>query len=306
MSVLLRFINLSRPQLRSLQRERFVGTSTPFSRARLPVSVATPGAVKKNVNVHISKSKTDARGLCDAVHDAKSSRESWELLWAMRDSRSRWSDLRPIADEARGSPPQTLLQRLVVAGFTEPLQTLLEFGVSTHRKDESGKTALHMAVEEGRPDIVQLLLQFGHAQVDSRDAEGKTPLHYAAARNNEKLSKLLMCHGAHPKDEDCTEKTAIQCATDDQILKNMESHVNTTNEALARVGKVVRKKKSMPIGAELSADIVAPKLVMTPVGYCPVDADGKVIQLKRGIRYAKRRQAPSSPNGKVNWYAPRG
>jgi len=303
MSVLLRFINLSRPTFRSLQQERFVGTSTTFSRARLPIAVATPG---KHVNLHISKSKADARGLCDAVHNAGSSRESWELLWAMKDSTSKWSDLRPIADEFRGSPPQTILQRFVVAGFTEPLKTLLEFGVSMQRKDESGKTVLHMAVEQGRLDIVELLLKFGHAQVDPRDAEGKTPLHYAAARNDETLSKLLMSFGANPKHEDCTEKTALEGATDEKVLKMFEHHVSMTTKALFRVAKVVRRRKIQPFGAELSADIVAPKLMMTPVGYCPVDADGKVIQLKRGIRYAKRRQAPSSPKCRVNWYSPRG
>ena len=36
------------------------------------------------------------------------------------------------------------------------------------------------------------------------------------------------------------------------------------------------------------------------VGYCP-EEDGKVVQLPRGIRYAKKRKGPSAPSGKVNW-----
>ena len=36
------------------------------------------------------------------------------------------------------------------------------------------------------------------------------------------------------------------------------------------------------------------------VGYCP-EEDGKVVQLPRGIRYAKKRKGPSAPRGKVNW-----
>lgn len=306
MSVLLRFTSLSRLALRGLQHARCVGTSTPFSRARLPTAVTAPGAVGKHVNIHISKAKADARGLCDAVHGAKSSKESWELLWAMKDSTSRWSDLRPIADEFRGSPPQTLLQRFAVAGFTEPLKSLLEFGVSTKQKDEDGKSALHLAVEHGRRDIVQLLLKLGRAQVDARDAEGKTPLHYAAARNDKNISKLLMNYGAHPTHEDRTEKMARESAADEAVLEKMDAHVKNLKHGLSRVREVVRKKKILPAGAELPADIVAPKLVMTPVGYCPLDADGNVIKLKRGIRYAKRRQAPSSPKCRVNWYAIRG
>merc|ERR1711865_409166 len=52
--------------------------------------------------------------------------------------------------------------------------------------------------------------------------------------------------------------------------------------------------------------LVAPKLVLTPTGYCPVDEKGKVIQMSRGIRMAKSRQMPSDPTRHVNWYAPRG
>ena len=45
---------------------------------------------------------------------------------------------------------------------------------------------------------------------------------------------------------------------------------------------------------------------VTEIGYCPVNDDGEVYQLKRGVRFAKRRQGPSAPRGKVNWHLGRG
>merc|ERR1712087_578003 len=52
------------------------------------------------------------------------------------------------------------------------------------------------------------------------------------------------------------------------------------------------------LGAELPAHIVAPELVLTPVGHCPKEG-GKVKQLPRGIRNNTRRSAPTSPSCKV-------
>lgn len=37
-----------------------------------------------------------------------------------------------------------------------------------------------------------------------------------------------------------------------------------------------------------------------------LQVDGEVVQLKRGIRFAKRRKGPSAPRCKVNWYSARG
>merc|ERR1711865_552820 len=118
-------------------------------------------------------------------------------------------------------------------------------------------------------------------------------------------------YGGDPKHTDVFERTSIDAATSALRGKKGRLHEMMTDSVAKRkkgfhqVGQVLTEK-TMPMGVQLAADVVAPKLVMTPVGYCPLDADGKVIALKRGIRFAKRRQAPSSPAGRVNWYAPRG
>jgi hypothetical protein len=191
------------------------------------------------------------------------------------------------------------------------LKSLLEFGVSVQIKDEEGKTALHLAAEQNHIRIVKLLLKFGRARPDVRDAQGRTPLHIAAERNLKTISKMLMNHGGDPRAENGSEETAIDVAKGalggrkGKLQELMHGSVEKKAKGFGKIGEVLRSK-TMPMGAMLPADVVAPKLVMTPVGYCPLDADGKVIQLKRGIRFAKRRQAPSSPNCRVNWYAPRG
>ena len=43
-------------------------------------------------------------------------------------------------------------------------------------------------------------------------------------------------------------------------------------------------------------------LSSSQIGYCPLDDDGQVIQLKRGIRSeARKRKGPSAPRGLVKW-----
>eukprot|EP00434_Breviolum_minutum_P000393 symbB.v1.2.000333.t1/scaffold22.1/size431876/1 len=83
------------------------------------------------------------------------------------------------------------------------------------------------------------------------------------------------------------------------VLVTLSIYSTSSYRVLARIN-TVRYFKAL--GTELPSHIVAPKLVLTPVGYCP-EEDGKVVQLTRGIRYAKKRKGPSAPRGKVNWYA---
>lgn len=270
--------------------------------------------------------KDDPRAICRKVHDAVSrgaAQESLALLWALQDSAPRWAAVRPVADESYGVPPRTLLQSFAAAGFDTPLKKLLDLGVSVQQKDEDGKTALHLATEQNNIKIVKLLLKFGRARVDARDAMGRTPLHIAAASNLKKVSTLLMNFGADPRSEDAVDETALDVARravrgkKGKLQDMMHNSIEKQSKGRGQVARVLRKKTAMAVGgygqaagetpkAMLPADVVAPKLVMTAVGYCPLDGDGEVIQLKRGIRFAKRRQAPSSPKGYVNWYSPRG
>ncbi|TRY61944.1 hypothetical protein TCAL_10560, partial [Tigriopus californicus] len=61
----------------------------------------------------------------------------------------------------------------------------------------SGRTAVHLAVEQGRLDILERLLQEPNINVNAKDNQGQnTPLFLAAKKKNGEAVKLLLEHGA--------------------------------------------------------------------------------------------------------------
>lgn len=59
---------------------------------------------------------------------------------------------------------------------------LLRHGAPTNVRDSQGRTPLHWAVEAGDADVVSLLLDAGHAEVDPHDNQGTTPLGVSVAK----------------------------------------------------------------------------------------------------------------------------
>merc|ERR1712228_1132946 len=121
------------------------------------------------------------------------------------------------------------------------------------------------------------------------DAEGRTPISIAS-----NADVLDVFSGEKRNAKDKTTMPVIKT-----FLENWAAKKRTSSD---RIGKIQYFKG---LDAQLPAHVVAPELVLTPTGYCPKE-DGKVKQLPRGIRFAKRRKGPSSPKCRVNWYAPRG
>ena len=64
-------------------------------------------------------------------------------------------------------------------------------------KDYSGRTALHVASQGSKDDLVQFLLDLG-ATVDTYDHLAKTPLYLAISKRNLSTVKILLKSGANP------------------------------------------------------------------------------------------------------------
>lgn len=70
-------------------------------------------------------------------------------------------------------------------------------GADIETRNESGETALHLAVKSGDNSIVEHLIHKYRMNVDVRDAFGRTPLHWAAQQGNVPIVEtLLLAHAS--------------------------------------------------------------------------------------------------------------
>ncbi len=84
----------------------------------------------------------------------------------------------------------------VKSGDTDTVKQMLESGAAdVNLRSKRGKTALFMAIGDGREDMVDLLLEAG-ADVNASDKCGDTPLMAAASCNDAALVKRLVELGA--------------------------------------------------------------------------------------------------------------
>ena len=89
--------------------------------------------------------------------------------------------------DARGETPLMKCARLdnhTVA------KRLIELGDSVHARNVEGRSALHLAVDQGTKTMVDLLLEHG-GDADAGDERGNTPLHVAARRGDPEIVRRL-------------------------------------------------------------------------------------------------------------------
>lgn len=78
------------------------------------------------------------------------------------------------------------------------VRTALQNGIDVNCKESQlGATALHIASQNGRVDIVNLLLGW-KANVNAKAEGGFTPLHRAVHKHQVDVVRLLLQHGADP------------------------------------------------------------------------------------------------------------
>ncbi|CAN6587042.1 unnamed protein product [Malus baccata var. baccata] len=95
-----------------------------------------------------------------------------------------------------GSP---ILAQLVSDGLMDDIREVLEKSETSWRAadsvDSEGQSLLHLAVAQGRPDLVQLLLEF-KPDVEAQSRSGSTPLEAAASKGEALIVELLMARRA--------------------------------------------------------------------------------------------------------------
>ena len=116
---------------------------------------------------------------------------------------------------------------------------------------DDGRTALHMAVENGHDHVVQHLLTRG-ANVDAHSADGRTPLQLALESGDESIAQLLIQAGADVNDNFASDDTPLSIVVGNhwaslvQLLLRQKANPN---------GRLPDGRTSLHIAAEVGSDI---------------------------------------------------
>lgn len=93
----------------------------------------------------------------------------------------------------------SVLAQLVTDGSMDEIRDVLETSdpswKSVDSVDQTGQTLLHLAISQGRADLVQLLLEFG-PDIEAQNRSGSTPLETAAAAGEALIVELLLARRA--------------------------------------------------------------------------------------------------------------
>ncbi|XP_028395456.1 uncharacterized protein LOC114519511 [Dendronephthya gigantea] len=92
-------------------------------------------------------------------------------------------------------------------------------GADLSCKDDSGKTALHHAVDVGETDVVKYFVEQCGADVNAKDKSGWTALNYALFKSRPEMVKYLLEHGANINDKDINARTVLHYAVTNGTLE---------------------------------------------------------------------------------------
>lgn len=80
-----------------------------------------------------------------------------------------------------------------------------------NREDLDGSTALHLAVQTGRKEVSQVLIQYG-ADVNSKNKNLQTPIYLSAVGGHQDVLKMLILQGGDVNARERQQKTALHSA----------------------------------------------------------------------------------------------
>ncbi|KAI9365828.1 ankyrin repeat-containing domain protein [Pilaira anomala] len=139
------------------------------------------------------------------------------------------------------STQEELLDDLIYFARAGELEDFKETKVPSPKvyveKDESGKTALHMASANNHLDIVKFIIEQLStleseklALINTKNDEGNTPLHWAALNGNYEVVEALVSNGADCKIKNNMNRTPIYEAQQRSHEKIAEFFLNTMIE----------------------------------------------------------------------------
>ncbi|KAI6170522.1 Suppressor of tumorigenicity 14 protein-like protein [Aphelenchoides bicaudatus] len=99
-------------------------------------------------------------------------------------------------DDSTTPPSVSALYWAAQNGSVECLRILLDNGADINHQDFLGRTALHIASQEGHYDVVKALIKKNPQLVNIANKDSRTPLHYAAFNGHCDIVKLLLKKGA--------------------------------------------------------------------------------------------------------------
>ncbi len=110
-------------------------------------------------------------------------------------------------------------------------RSTLAKGADVSSRNNSGETALHLAVKSGDVRMVEFMINEMRINVEICDAYGRTPLHWAAQQGNMPIVEALLLAHAHVEAKD-------DMGVEPKIYAEMAGHRN-----LVRIFSLVRASR---------------------------------------------------------------
>ncbi|KAK8783104.1 hypothetical protein V5799_015559 [Amblyomma americanum] len=111
-------------------------------------------------------------------------------------------------------------------GQLETLKILWQHGANLYMRNQRGDLPLHEAVQSGRKDLVQWLLELQPSAVSSPNNNGRCALHVAAMANSVEMCKVLMDRGA--------EVNPVMRNSKGQLLTPLDASLQRGNRGCAK------------------------------------------------------------------------
>lgn len=131
----------------------------------------------------------------------------------------------------RHSSPINNNNNITFYSLTE-IQIFLQFSHDPNLLCLEGKNILHLACENQRFELVQLLLTHKEVDVNFRDFNQQTALHYVAINGNTKIVDLLLQHNAFIDIIDFDKKSPLFYAVNNHplVFQQLLDHITQSNQ----------------------------------------------------------------------------